>query len=60
MSEITSFDSRIELGDAFVDLLVHAIHPGEVVRPFSVNELGIFPLAGGLDPARVISVERGE
>ncbi len=51
--EIAPLDRRLEHGDALVNLPVYAIRPGEVVPHFTVIEVGIFPLAGGLAPHRL-------
>ena len=56
IGEIASRDRLIEHGDAFVNFLVDAIQPGEKEPPIAVREVGIFPLAGGLDPPLVVSV----
>ncbi len=58
IGEIAPLDRRIEHGDALVNLPVYALQPGEVVPHFTVNEVGVLPLTGGLDPASIVSVER--
>ena len=57
--KIAPLDRRIEHGDALVNLPVYAVQSGEEEPLFAVREVGIVPLASGLDPSLVVSVERG-
>ncbi len=59
IGEITVRDRCIEHRDTLVNSPIYAIHPGQDGEPFTINEVGIFPLAGGLDSSPVVSVERG-